>query len=98
MIATASPTVGEMLNATGIAGLYGVFFWRTFKKNPGNRFVESSMITLMVLIVLIPLAKLPSIPDWLLFSWLLLVVLLCFSSLFFLFQRAVRALRRRNER
>jgi hypothetical protein len=97
MVAAASPTMGEILSAIGVAALYGLSYWRIFKNNPGNRFVECSAITLMVFLFLVPLTMLGAIPDWLFFSWLFLVVLLCFASLFFLFQRILRALRRRNE-
>jgi len=79
------------------ANFYFVYFWRVFKKNPGNRVVECGVITLMVFFAMISFSKLGDIPDWLFGLWLMLIVLLCFSTLFFVVQRAYRAFRHRNE-
>jgi hypothetical protein len=76
---------------------YALFFWRVFKKNPGNRVVECGVITLAVFFAMIPLSKLQDPPDWVFAPWLILVILLCFSTLFFVVQRAYRAIRHRKD-
>jgi hypothetical protein len=76
---------------------YALFFWSVFKENPGNRVVECGVITLAVFFAMIPLTKLQNPPDWVFAPWLILVVLLCFSTLFFVVQRAYRTTRRRKD-
>ena len=76
---------------------YIAFFWRIFKSDPGNRLVECGSMTVMIFIALIPLILIRNEPDWLFASWLILVVLLCFTTLFFVAQRGYRALRRRQK-
>lgn len=76
---------------------YALFFWRVFKENPGNRVVECGVITLAVFFAMIPLTKLQDPPDWVFAPWLILVTLLCFSTLFFVLQRVYRAIRRRKD-
>ena len=76
---------------------YALFFWRVFKENPGNRLVECGVITLAVFFAMIPLTKLQDPPDWVFAPWLILVILLCFSTLFFVVQRAYRAIRRHKD-
>jgi len=92
---------GRLIQDIG-GGLYSVvfyvlFFWRVFKENPGNRVVECGVITLAVFFAMIPLTKLQDPPDWVFAPWLILVILLCFSTLFFVLQRAYRAIRRRKD-
>jgi len=78
-------------------GFYALLFWRTFKKNPGNRVVECGVITVAVFIAGLLLTKLQNPPIWMFASWLILVFLLCLSTLFFVFQRAYRAIRRNKD-
>ena len=91
---------GRMIRDVG-GGLYSVifyalFFWRTFKKNPGNRVVECGVSTIAVFLAMIPLSKLQDPPDWVFAPWLILVILLCFSTLFFVVQHGYRAISRRK--
>jgi hypothetical protein len=76
---------------------YALLFWRVFKENPGNRVVECGVITVAVFFAMLPLAKLQDPPVWVFAPWLILVILLCFSTLFFVVQRAYRAIRRRKD-
>jgi hypothetical protein len=52
----------------------------------------SGVITLVVFLAMIPLIKLHDPPDWVFVVWLILVVLLCFSTLFFVVQRGYCAM------
>ena len=79
-----------------IVFLYAVYFWRIFKQNPGNRVVECGVITVALFLLMVPLSRFEDIPDWLFGAWIILVVLLCFSTLFFVVQRAYRAFRHRK--
>jgi hypothetical protein len=76
--------------------LYGLFFWRLFKNNPGNRLVECGSITLIVFLAMVTINKTDSVPDWLFGAWLILILLLCAATLFYLFQRMFRAVARRS--
>jgi hypothetical protein len=95
-------THGNHLRITGEGVLvflgYGLFFWRIFKSNPGNRLIECGSITLIVFFAF--LAMIASnggdAPGWLFGALLILVVLFCFATLFFLFQRMFHALVRRS--
>jgi len=78
---------------------YITFFWRTFKSSPGNRLVECGSMTLIAFFAFLAvesLSKPGKVPDWLILVWLMLVVLLCFSTIFFVAQRAYQALRRQR--
>ena len=92
-------TGGNGLHSVGVGVLvalsYWLFFWRVFKANPGNRLVECGCMTLIVFFALVPITRSGAAPDWLFGTWVILVLLLCFATLFFLFQRMVRALTRR---
>ncbi len=74
------------------------FFWRTFKTNPGNKLVECGSMTLIAFFLLIPLTQIGEAPDWLFLSWVILVVMLCLATLFFVAQRGYRALHHRQKR
>jgi hypothetical protein len=71
---------------------YSLFFWRTFKSNPGNRVVECASLTLIVFIAFVFLCNPGDLPDWVFGLWLVLIVLLCFTTLFFVVQRIYRSL------
>jgi hypothetical protein len=85
-------TIGDGLL---IFALYGLYFWRVIKKNPGNRLIECGSLTLIVFLALIPIMNTGNVPDWFFVAWIFLIILLCFTTLFFLFQRIFRALSRR---
>ena len=82
--------VGSFLAFLG----YIAFFWRTFKSNPGNRLVECGSMTLIAFLAMVFVSQLGGAPDWLILSWIMLVVVLCFATLFFLAQRVFRAIQR----
>jgi len=86
-------TLGEVLL---VFPLYGLFFRRLFKNNPGNRLVECGSITLIVFLAMLPINKIGDVPDWLFGAWLILILLLCVAMLFFLFQRMFHAIARRS--
>jgi hypothetical protein len=73
---------------------YIAFFWRTFKSKPGNRLVECGSMTVIAFFAMIFVSQLGKAADWLMLTWVMLVVLLCLSTLFFVAQRAYQAMRR----
>lgn len=95
MIATDGNHIRTIGGGLLVFSLYGLFFWRQFKSNPGNRLIECGSITLIAFLALIPISSAGDVPDWLFGSWLILILLLCFATLFFLFQRMFRASVRR---
>src|SRR6266849_10399462 len=78
----------------GILALYLSAFWRVFKTHPGNRLVRCGIIALLVFAALLVLIRFPSVPQWVIDYVGLLLLLLCLLTMFFLFQRAYRAVRR----
>jgi hypothetical protein len=92
MTAIASRTLSQSVGSACVIAFYLLYFWRVFKSNPGNRVVECGMITLVVFFSMLLFTR-GDVPNWLFLSWVLMVVLLCFSTLFFLVQRGVRAAR-----
>jgi hypothetical protein len=73
---------------------YSISLWRLARRNPGNRLLECGAITIIVFLAMVPLSQIQGfkdhIPDWMFLPWILLVVLLCFTTLFFLAQRIWR--------
>jgi hypothetical protein len=68
--------------------------WRLFKDNPANRLIRAGSVTLMVFFALMLMAGAGVSPNY--WWWLApLVFLLCLLTMFFLFQRMYRALRKR---
>ena len=96
MVSSNASSAGEIVSGFCVVACYLIFFWRVFKKNPGNRLVECGAITLVVFFAMVPFSRIPGftdrIPDWIFLPYILLVVLLCFTTLFFLAQRIWRAL------
>src|ERR1700736_1603047 len=89
---------GIVRGVTGGVGLilmYGLCAWRIFKSNPGDRFVESGSVTLMIFGVVLASRRIPHIPDWVSNFSVLLLGISTFLSLFFMLQQGYRALRRR---
>jgi hypothetical protein len=84
--------VGSIFVFLGYVG----FFWRTFKSNPGNRLMECGSMTVIAFLAMIFVSQLAQAPTWLIFSWLTLVILLCFSTLFFVAQRVFQAIRQKR--
>lgn len=97
MITIPSPTLSGIATAVGAIAFYAASFWRIFKRNPGNRVIECGLIAIMVVLSMAFISRLGEISDWLFFPWLILVLLLCFSTLFFFVQSCVRAFRTRKE-
>lgn len=96
MTAADGSHLGTLGRSLPVFVLYGLFFWRTFKRNPGNRLIECGSITVIVFLALIPMTAGGSVPGWLFGAWLILTVFLCLATLFFLLQRMRRALARRS--
>jgi hypothetical protein len=96
MIATGGSQFRTIGGGVLVFLLYGLFFWRVFKKNPGNKLVEAGSITLIVFLAMLPINSAGDVPDWLFGVWLILILLLCFATLFFLLQRIIRAVSRRT--
>jgi hypothetical protein len=100
MVGKMTPIDGRRIQDIGVGFFitlfYAIYFWRIFKKNPGNRVVECGIITVVLFLAMVPLSRLGDIPDWFFGTWIILVALLCFSTLFFVVQRVYRAFRRRK--
>jgi len=77
---------------------FGLYFWLILKSRHRNRLIESGPLTILVFLTIVPLSKIPgppgSVPVWVFALWTISVVLLCFTTLFFLAQRIVGAVRR----
>ncbi len=67
-----------------------------FPKQSRNGLIECGSLTLIVLLTMILIIGAGNVLDWLFGAWLFLILLLCFATLFFLFQRMFGALVRRS--
>jgi hypothetical protein len=97
MIFSNASTAGTVVSGFGAMAGYFYLFWHTFRSNRGNKLVECGTITVAVfLIFLVFCQRTPGspdhVPDWIFLAYIPLVVLLCFTTLFFLAQRIWRAL------
>src|SRR5882672_10072855 len=93
----AALDMGILRGVAGGAGLvlmYGLYAWRIFKSNPGDKFMESASVTLMIFVVVLASLRIPHIPDWVLNGLVLLLGIATFVSLFFMVRDAFRFLRR----
>jgi len=86
----------SLINAVIVCGLYIAYFWRIFKKNRGNKLIECGVITLTAFFAMLLLSQIPGAPEWAFGSLIILVVLLCISTLFFLAQRITGAIGRKT--
>jgi heme A synthase len=85
-----------VVGAFCVALSYIAFFWRTLRSNRGNKLIECGALTLIVCMTMLATTIIPGFPSWAFFLLLILVVLLCFSTLFFLAQRIFRAVHARK--
>lgn len=89
--------IGSSIVATlCVSGLYVAYFWRILKRNKGNKLIECGVLTLMVFFAMIGLTEIPGFPEWAFLMLILLVILLCVSTLFFPAQRIIRAIGRNS--
>lgn len=95
MTALDADMIRGIAGGAGLILVYGLYAWRIFRRNPGDRFIESGSATLMILVVVLASRKIPHIPDWVSNSLFLLLGMATSVSLFFMFQQAYRFLRRR---
>ena len=83
-----------MVRLIAVAALYCVFFWRTITGNRGNKLIISGCVALTVFMILVVLINVDGVPDWVMKSLGSLLLFLCLLTMFFLFQRAIKAIRR----
>lgn len=87
-------SAGAVIAGFGVIAGYLAFFWRIFKQNPGNRLIECGALALIVFMAMVPLSRIPGLtdhmPDWIFMLWIILVILLSFSTLFFAAQKLWR--------
>jgi hypothetical protein len=92
------PRTVNVMKVIGLALLYSWFFWSTFKNNRGNRLIQCGSITLILLMVIVVLIRIPKVPFTYI-EWLGVALLLfCLLTLFFLFQQGYHALRNRKDK
>lgn len=90
-MATPLRTVGEGLL---IVLFYGLFLWRLTRSKPEKRLEECGHLTLVVFIAVVLVGSPRNVPSWLFETWVVLVVLHCFVTLYFLFLRIFNWARR----
>jgi len=96
VVAIRPEKLSQSLGFLYVALSYCVFFWRTFRRNPGNRLVECGVFAISSFLLLMILSRFVELPDWVAGFFLLLIFLLCVSTLFFLAQRMWRAVHHRK--
>jgi hypothetical protein len=98
MIAFDANIARAIVGSAGVVLAYGLSLWRIFKSNPGDKFIQSATVTVMVLVVTLAAIRINYFSDWVLTSLEVLLYLLTFISIFFMFRDGYRALRRRKTR
>jgi drug/metabolite transporter superfamily protein YnfA len=83
-----------MVRLIAVAALYCVFFWRAIKGNRKNKLIVSGCVALTVFMILIVLINVDGVPDRVMEALGGLLLFLCLLTMFFLFQRAIKAIRR----
>jgi hypothetical protein len=96
MIATEGNQLRTLGERSIIPLLYGLFFWRLLKSKPEKRLEECGFLTLIVFAAVVVVGNPGDVPQWLFGAWITLVILHCFATLYFLFQRVFRASAARN--
>jgi hypothetical protein len=96
MIAVDASIARAIVGSAGVVLAYGLSLWRIFKSNPGDKFIRSATVTVMVLVVTLAAIRINYFSDWVLTSLEVLLYLLTFISTFFMFRDGYRALRRRK--
>jgi len=96
MPSAATSGLRATLGILVVALVYVLSLWRIIKSNRGNKVVECGSIALMVSLLTVVLIRFPSLPTWVPPSLGLLLLLLCFLTIFFLLARGVQAIRRRK--
>ena len=92
----ASSSLRSVASFLIVAAVYWVSLWRIIRGNRGNRVIECGSITLMLFFLMMLLIKLPSLPDWVLPSLGVLLLVLCLLTMFFLLAQGVHAIRHRK--
>jgi hypothetical protein len=95
MAALISEIVRGVGGGVSLVLIYGLYAWRLFKNNPGDKFVESGSVTLFVFILVLASFRVPHVPGWVSGSLIFLLCITTFLSLFFMFQYGYFALRER---
>ena len=88
----------QLLGAVLTITYWGLFFWRTFRRNRGNLVIECGVITIAIFLTMAILSRLISFPNWVFGSLLALVVVLCLATLFFFLLEILRSLRKRKKK
>ena len=55
---------GIVMGSAGLILAYGISFWRIFKSNPGDQFIECASITVFVFVLTMAAMKIPHFPGW----------------------------------
>jgi hypothetical protein len=90
--------VGGILGALGLGLAYGLCFWRIFRTNRGDKFIECACITGVLFFAGFACYRIPNFPSWIVFSLMMLSGLMSFVSIFFMLQQGYRAIRSRKTR
>ncbi len=98
MLLPAASGVRPIVSFLVVAAVYCLSLWRTIKGNRGNRVIECGSIALILLFFMMLLVKLPNVPDWVLLSLGLLLLLLCLLTIFFLLLQGIQAIRHRKSK
>ncbi len=98
MLLGTATGVRSVVSFLVVAVVYWLSLWRIIKGNRGNRVIECGTITLMLFFFMMLLMKLTNLPDWVLPSLGVLLLLLCLLTMFFLFLQGVEAIRHRKSK
>jgi hypothetical protein len=85
-----------ILQSLALVLIYGLYLWRLFRTNRGDRFIEFASLTVLLMLVAMACYKIPGFPDWIFDSLMVLLGIMTFASVFFGLQQVFRFLLRRK--
>jgi len=98
MLSPPASAIRQITSFLVVAVVYWLSLWRIIKGNRGNRVIESGSIALMLFFLMMLLIKFKNLPDWILPSLGMLLLLLCLLTMFFLFLQGIHAIRHRKSK
>jgi hypothetical protein len=80
----------QVLSGLGVTAFYAFSFWRLAQRNHGSKVIEFGGMAFALCFVLPGLLRIPNLPAW------LLLLFLCFTTVFLFVQQTYREIRKRK--
>ncbi len=98
MVDPALSVLVKIIGSVGLVLAYCIPFWRIFKSNPGDRFLQCASMTVMATLGTMVVYRTRLFPEWTVGFLMALVYILTTVSIFLMCQQGYRALRKKLAR